>query len=77
MEKEEADRLWLITLEGCNEVQRRRMAGVKALQMGWGGISSVCKLANMSPNTIRKGISEIKSGRLVKSERLRRKGAGR
>lgn len=77
MEKEEADRLWLITLEGCNEVQRRRMAGVKALQQGWGGISSVCKLANMSPNTVRKGITEIKSGRLVTSERLRRKGAGR
>ena len=77
MEKEGVDRLWLIVLEGCNEVQRRRMAGVKALQMGWGGISHVCKLANMSPNTIRKGISELKSGRLLKSERLRRKGAGR
>lgn len=77
MEKEEVDRFWLATLKGCNEVQRRRLAGIKALQIGWGGVSYVCKLANMSPNTVRKGIDEVQSGKFKKSKRLRKKGGGR
>jgi len=77
MQQKEIDRLWLVTLNGCNEVQRRRLAGVKALQIGWGGVSYVCKLANMSPNTIRKGINEINSSKQKESKRLRKKGGGR
>jgi transposase len=77
MEQEEVDRLWLTALEGCNEVQRRRLAGVKAIQIGWGGISYVCDLAKMSPNTVRKGLNEVKSGSVEKSKRQRKKGGGR
>lgn len=77
MDVKEVDMLWLIALNSCNEVQRRRLAGVKAIQMGWGGTSYVCALANMSPNTVRKGIDEVKSGRLDKNERLRKEGGGR
>ena len=77
MENEEIDRFWLTTLKGCNEVQRRRLAGVKALQIGWGGVSYVCNLAKMSPNTVRKGIQEVKSGRAEKSKKLRKDGGGR
>jgi len=77
MKKEDIDRLWLATLKGCNEVQRRRLAGIKSLQIGWGGISYVCKLANMSPNTVRKGINEVQSKKLKKVKRLRKKGGGR
>src|SRR3989338_2802520 len=77
MKTEKIDRFWLAALQGCNEVQRRRLAGVKALQIGWGGVSYVCNLAKMSPNTIRKGIQEIKSGSLEKSKKLRKEGGGR
>ena len=76
MKKEETDKLWLTAIKGCNEVQRRRLAGVKSLQIGWGGVSYVCHLAKMSPNTIRKGIQEIKSGSLEKSKKLRKEGGG-
>jgi len=77
METEEIDRLWLTTLHECNEVQRRRLAGVKALQIGWGGVSYVCNLANMSPNTVRKGIREVKLGKVEISKKLRKEGGGR
>ena len=77
MDNKEIDRLWLNTLKKCNEVQRRRLAGVKAIEIGWGGVSYVCKLANMSPNTVKKGISEIKFSKFEKSDRLRKIGGGR
>ena len=77
MKIEEVDRLWLIALKGCNEVQRRRLAGVKALQIGWGGISYVCTLAKMSPNTVRRGIDEVKSRKVENTKRLRKEGGGR
>src|SRR3989338_6678551 len=37
----------------------------------------VSSLANMSPNTIRKGIQEVQSGKLEHSEKLRKPGGGR
>lgn len=77
MNIQDVDLLWLTTLKDCNEVQRRRLVGVKALQIGWGGISYLCRLAKMSPNTVRKGINEVKSGVLEKTKRLRKKGGGR
>src|SRR3990167_6481461 len=77
MAQEEIDRFWLTALEGCNEVQRRKLAGVKALQIGWGGVSYVCNLAKMSPNTVRKGIQEIKSGKLGNPNKIRNEGGGR
>lgn len=77
MRLKEVDRLWLNTFKKCDEVQRRRLAGVKTIEIGWGGISYVCKLANMSPNTIKRGIHEIKSNKLGDYKRLRRKGGGR
>ena len=77
MDRKEVDRLWFDTLKKCNEVQRRRLAGVKAIEIGWGGVSYVCKLANMSPNTVKKGMHEVKSDRFGKYERLRKIGGGR
>ncbi len=77
MDVKEVDMLWLTALDGCNEVQRRRLAGVKALQIGWGGISYVCTLAKMSPNTVRKGIDEVKSRKVENTKRLRKEGGGR
>lgn len=82
MRSEETDRLWLSTLRECNEVQRRHLAAVKAIEFGWGGVLKVCKLTGMSPNTVRKGINEVretqKSGHEQEPmKRLRKVGGGR
>src|SRR3989344_8078872 len=77
MKKEDIDKLWLDTLNECNEVQRRRLTGVKALEIGWGGLAYVCKITGMSHHTVEKGIKEIKSGITNEDNRLRKKGGGR
>lgn len=76
MKKEDADKLWLDALSQCNEVQRRRLAAVKAIQIGWGGISRICELTGMSSHTVQKGIHEIKTKKEL-SLKLRKKGGGR
>ena len=82
MQNEETSKLWLSTLRECNEVQRRHLAAVRAMEAGWGGIGEVCRLAGMSPNTVRKGIREVKDMRKKgyrqgPAERLRKAGGGR
>ena len=77
MGKADTDAMWLDTLYQCNEVQRRRLAGVKALELGRGGLSRVCKLTGMSHHTIIKGIEEVKSRGNEPLTRLRREGGGR
>jgi hypothetical protein len=76
------DRLWLSTLQEGNEVQRRHIAAVKAIEIGWGGIRKVCRLSGMSPNTVRKGIEEVretqkKGHKQEPAKRLRKVGGGR
>ena len=80
VQDEETDRLWLSALRECNEVQRRHLAAVRAIESGWGGIREVCKLAGMSPNTVRKGIEEVRKVQKMEHEqpeRLRKAGGGR
>ena len=77
MERTEIDNLWLKTLYQCNEVQRRRLAGVKALELGRGGLSRVCELTGMSHHTVIKGIQEIKDEKRKPLTRLRKEGGGR
>ena len=65
-------------LSGADEVQARRFAAAKALELGWGGITKVGKLAGMSHTTIRKGIHELQSlDELKPPNRLRKPGGGR
>lgn len=78
MNFEETDKLWLRTLSDLNEVQRRRVAAVRAIELGWGGVSKVCNLTGMSHHTIDKGIDEIKDLKKNRPiERLRKEGGGR
>lgn len=77
MEKKKTDSLWLAALDECNEVQRRRLAGVKALEIGRGGVSQVCKLTGMSHHTVLKGIKEVENKSRKPLTRLRKKGGGR
>lgn len=77
MKKDGIDRLWLLALSECNEVQRRRLSGIRALEIGWGGVSEVCKLTGMSHHTVLKGVREIKNKRRGPITRLRKEGGGR
>jgi len=77
MESENTDELWLNALSDLDEVQRRRFAALKALELGWGGVSKVCKLTKMSHHTIDKGIEEVTNLEKKPNHRLRREGGGR
>ena len=77
MKKENTDKLWLGTLLECNEVQRRRLAGVRAIEFGRGGLLHVCKLTRMSHHTVIKGMKEVREQKKVKIIRLRKEGGGR
>ena len=77
MHSENTDELWLNALSDLNEVQRRRFAALKALELGWGGVSKVSKLTKMSHHTIDKGIKEVTNLEKKPTHRLRCEGGGR
>jgi hypothetical protein len=65
-----------------NERQRRHWAAAEAMKLGRGGITIVSKALRISPNTIRRGIREIMTGRQAGSSpdaklQIRRPGGGR
>ena len=64
----------LVTLDERN---RRRLAGVLALQWGRGGIQRLNKITGLSRNTIRRGRDEITRGRSTSQSAIRRSGGGR
>jgi hypothetical protein len=47
---------WLKVLALADESLKRKLAAAKALDLGWGGISTVTRIRGMSNTTIRKGI---------------------
>jgi hypothetical protein len=65
-------------LETLNEAQARWYVADRALDLGRGGVTRLCKLTGMSRTTITKGIAELRgrSG-LVREGRVRSPGAGR
>src|SRR3989338_4528409 len=77
MKKENTEKLWLMALSECNEVQRRRLAGIKAIEMGRGGILYVCKLTGMSHHTVIKGMREVRDTKRKPLTKLRKEGGGR
>lgn len=64
-----------------DERSRRQWAAAEALELGWGGVSTVSKATGLSRNTISAGIGELRHRELhpdeVTSRRLRSEGAGR
>jgi hypothetical protein len=64
-----------------NERSRRLWAASEALEIGWGGVTTVAEAARMSQNTVRAGIAELRTPRRGKAvlppERIRRAGGGR
>jgi hypothetical protein len=60
-----------------DERQRRMTAGAAARMLGHGGMTTVARLAHMSRNTVLTGAREVQAGEAVRSDRVRREGAGR
>jgi transposase len=60
-----------------DERQRRMTAGAAARMLGRGGTTTVARLAHMSRNTVLTGAREVQAGEAVRSDRVRREGAGR
>ena len=52
------------------------MAATEAKSIGWGGITIVAKIANISPITVRSGLQDLKRGDLPTNS-VRRAGGGR
>src|SRR5271157_1325388 len=64
-----------------DERMRRQWAAVESRAYGWGGVQAVSSAIHMSPNTIRKGLVELKARdsdpSAVVDSRLRKPGGGR
>jgi len=75
-----AERIWLRVLGTLNEYQARLFVAEKALQLGRGGISHLAQLTGMSRVTITQGLSELRTGRKLRTAadgRVRQPGGGR
>ena len=68
---------WLKAFNDLNESQKRWFGALKALELGYGGISIVSRATNLSRTTISFGIKEIKSKKILSSGRVRSEGGGR
>ncbi|HJH27232.1 MAG TPA: ISAzo13 family transposase [Methanophagales archaeon] len=78
MDDIEKHKNWLKVLALADEALKRKLAAAKALDLGWGGISTVTRITGMSPTTIRKGIQELDNlENLEQPKRIRKPGGGR
>ena len=78
MDDIEKHKNWLKVLALADEALKRKLAAAKALDLGWGGISTVTRITGMSPTTIRKGIQELDNlEKLEQPKRIRKTGGGR
>jgi len=60
-----------------DERQRRLFAGLLALRRGRGSIVSLAKITGLSRMTIRRGLTELRSGVGPIEDRVRKPGGGR
>jgi len=74
-----AEKTWLRILGTLNEYQARLFVAEKAQQLGRGGISRLSQLTGMSRVTISQGLSELRTGKKLRTaaERVRQPGGGR
>jgi transposase len=69
---------WQILIPSLSEAQKRWYVGLKAIELGRGGIARMHELTGLSENTIIRGMREVKRGKPEKmGDRVRNRGAGR
>jgi hypothetical protein len=67
-----------IFFDRLDEQQKRWFAALEANRRGHGGLEAVCRLFDISPNTVRRGRDELAAGLSGRpSDRTRKPGAGR
>lgn len=64
-------------LRVLDERQRRLWAAAESRSLGRGGLAAVVQATGMAKTTVSRGLRELKSGRSLVSDRVRRPGAGR
>lgn len=78
MDKNEISEEWLALFWTLNESQKRWSAGIKSLEIGYGGVSKVSQATGLSRTTITQGLKDIKSKKIESApDRIRSKGGGR
>jgi len=60
-----------------DERSRRIWCATEAMAIGWGGITLVARATGVVPNTVWRGIKEVKSGKKLEPGRVRSPGGGR
>jgi transposase len=69
---------WKVLIPSLSEAQKRWYVGLKAIELGRGGIARMHELTGLSENTIIRGMREVKRGKPEKmGDRVRDRGAGR
>lgn len=63
-------------LSRADEKQRRWIAAMEAIKLGWGGIQEVARITGMDRRTVSRGIVELRSPEGFQG-RVREKGGGR
>lgn len=74
---QEIEEEMLIYYNSLSEKDRRRYAAIEAKKLGYGGISYIQRVLGCRPETIKRGIEELKSPEIIKENQIRKKGAGR
>ena len=73
----EIERLMKDLHANLSEKDKRHYAAIEAVKLPHGGIKYMSNLFNCSRQTIYRGITELKKGRLLEIGKLRNKGGGR
>src|SRR2546430_16877402 len=60
-----------------NERQRRRLLGVEARELGWGGVSALARAVGVSRSTVAKGLADLDAPESLPAGWSRRAGGGR
>jgi transposase len=75
---DDVDGQWLRLFRSLDEASRRRVAGHRVIELGYGGLTRVMNLTGLSHHTIKRGIAELRSGEELSTDgRVRRPGGGR
>lgn len=79
MENSYISKEWLKAFSLLNEVQKRWFAAVKSIELGYGGVSKVSRITDLSRTTITQGIKEIKEPTTLEflPNQVRKEGGGR
>jgi hypothetical protein len=73
----EIEQEMVIYYNSLSEKDSRRYAAIEAKKLGYGGISYIQRVLGCRPETIKRGMEEMKSPEIIKENRIRKKGAGR